>query len=307
MQPVHHPVVATLLDPHERPRFDAAAGSHVAVIHANTAPEVIRAVRERPVDAVLVSAEYVRRDDLSAVAALVRRFPAVRTMAVVSRHDSRSSERLLQLGASGVSGMLDLSQRGGWQRLRETLTHPTSPLSAAILGHVMPLLADSPTDCRFCFESMIRLAPGVPTVRRLCRRYGVPPSTFVSRFFRAGLPSPKRYLARVRLTYAAALLESRGLSVADVAYRMEYSSPQSFGRHLRALTGMTASDFRRHVGLAAALERFTTEMIAPFRAVLRAFHPLETQGAPAAGPGTWNRPRRGAGVSRSARRAEPAR
>ena len=32
--------------------------------------------------------------------------------------------------------------------------------------------------------------------------------------------------------------------MADVAYRLEYSSPQSFGRHLRAMLGVTALEFR---------------------------------------------------------------
>ena len=65
---------------------------------------------------------------------------------------------------------------------------------------------------------------------------------FLSRFLRAALPSPKRYLAATRLLYAAALLEIPGFSVADAAYRLEYSSPQSFGRHVRAILGATASE-----------------------------------------------------------------
>ena len=60
----------------------------------------------------------------------------------------------------------------------------------------------------------------------------------MSRFARAGLPSPKNYLAAIRLLHAAFLFETAGLSVADVAYRLEYSSPQSFGRHLRAMLGL---------------------------------------------------------------------
>jgi AraC-like DNA-binding protein len=136
---------------------------------------------------------------------------------------------------------------------------------------------------------MIRLAPSVATVRGLCRQYGLASSTFVSRFFRARLPSPKRYLARVRLLYVAGLLEARGLSIADVVYRMEYSSPQSFGRHLRALTGLTASEYRRRVPLDRALTQFREDMIDPFRAVLRVFHPLETQGQTVTGRDAWGR------------------
>ena len=84
---------------------------------------------------------------------------------------------------------------------------------------------------------MIRLAPDVPTVTALSAQLSVRPSTLMSRFARAGLPSPKNYLAAIRLLHAAYLFETAGLSVADVAYRLEYSSPQSFGRHLRAMLG----------------------------------------------------------------------
>jgi hypothetical protein len=93
----------------------------------------------------------------------------------------------------------------------------------------------------------------------------------------------------VRLLYVAGLLETRGLSIADVVYRMEYSSPQSFGRHLRALAGLTASEFRRRMTLDRALEMFLEELMNPFRAVLRAFHPLETQGHTVPGHGAWDR------------------
>jgi AraC-like DNA-binding protein len=278
--------IATVLTPADRPRLDAAAGDRIATIHANSVADAIRAVRERPVDAVLLSAEYVPKEHVPTVASLVRRFPAVPAVAVVSRHDAGSSERLLDLGASGVRRVLDLSQRDGWARLRELLAHPASPVSAAILARVLPELDGAPEDCRICFQSFIRLAPGAPTVRALCRQLGVRPSTFMSRFFRAGLPSPKRYLARLRLVYVAALLETSGLSVADVAYRLEYSSPQSFGRHLRAVTGLTASAFRRGTTFAAALEMFVDHLIVPFRATLRAFHPLNCDGVVALGRGS---------------------
>ena len=278
------PTVATVLHPADRYRVDAAAGGHFATIHANSVVDAIRAVRERPVDAVLLSTGYLASDHVPAVAGLVKAFPAVRAVAVVSQHDLRSSERLLELGASGVRTVVDLSQRDGWRALRELLTHPASPVSATILARVMPELEDTPADCRFCFATLVRLAPAISSVRRLCQRYHIPPSTFVSRFFRAGLPSPKQYLAHLRLVYIAALLETRGLSVADAAHQLEYSSPQGFGRHLRTVTGLSAIEFRRRMTFARAVDEFVERLIVPYRTALRAFHPLEGQGTSAPGP-----------------------
>jgi len=109
----------------------------------------------------------------------------------------------------------------------------------------------------------------------------VRPSTMMSRFARAGLPSPKNYLAAVRLLHAAYLFQAAGLSVADVAYRLEYSSPQSFGRHLRAMLGITAVEFRRRFPFAVAQERFVELMIEPYREVWRTFHPVAVSRSPA--------------------------
>jgi AraC-like DNA-binding protein len=96
----------------------------------------------------------------------------------------------------------------------------------------------------------------------------------MSRFYRAGLPSPKTYLAGMRLVHAAYLFSNPGLSVADVAYRLDYSSPQSFGRHLKAMLGVTAGEFRRRFPFEVSLERYVDLLITPYRETLRAFCPL---------------------------------
>ncbi len=266
--------VATVLEPGMRVRLDAAAHGYFAALHTDSLPEALRAVRERPVHAVLVSPRAIRRDQLAGVGALVARFPGVPTVAVVAKHDSVSSERLLQLGACGVRRLVDLGSREGWRELRAMVAQPGGAAAARILGALIPALGQPNEDCRYFFDLLVRAAPGAPTVRRLARRLRVRPSTFMSRFFRAGLPSPKRYLSATRLLHAAALLEIPGFSVADVAYRLEYSSPQSFGRHVRAGVGVTATEFRRRYTLGATLDDYIERLIAPYRATFRAFHPL---------------------------------
>jgi AraC-like DNA-binding protein len=88
------------------------------------------------------------------------------------------------------------------------------------------------------------------------------------------LPSAKRYLAATRLLYAAQLLENSGLSVADVAYRLECSSPQSFARHMRSLLGISCSEFRRRFPFSGALDRFLAVMVDPYQPIWREFRPL---------------------------------
>jgi AraC-like DNA-binding protein len=270
------PTVATVIDPAERSGLDAAAQGRFAAVHARSIDELLRTVRERPVHAVLVSPRCVRPDQLPRLASLVRGFPEVPTLAVVSHHDAAASARLLELGASGVRRMVDLSGRDGWHSLRELLIEPASPTAATVLAGVLPAMGEEATPgCRRFQETVVRMAPRLPTVRRLARRLDVLPSTFMSRFFRVGLPSPKRYLAAMRLVHAAALFQVPSLSISDVAYRLEYSSPQSFGRHVRALLGVTAGEFRRRFPFAVTLDDYITRLVVPFRAVFSTFHPLE--------------------------------
>lgn len=266
--------VAAVLAPGERHPVEAAGHGCFTLVHRDSVPEAIRIVRERPVDAVLVSVRRCAQTDVDAMRRLIRSFPGLPTVALVTRHDHETPEALLRLGASGIREVVDVTMPTGWSRLRRLLTEPATRPAARILGPVLGRLTDLPEDARLFLEAMVRLAPRAPTVRSLTRLFGVRPSTLMSRFGRAGLPSAKRYLASIRLLYAAQYMESEGLSIADVAYRLECSSPQSFGRHVRSILGLTCSEFRRRLPFPVALDRFVDLMIEPYVEEWRAFHPL---------------------------------
>lgn len=268
--------VAAVLDPDERVRVEAAMGTAVSVVHRDSIPDAIRAVRECPVRAVLVSVQRCSREPMSEVGKLVRGFPGIPTVALVSERSGHATEALLRFGAHGVREVVDVSDPTGWQRLRALVSGPVPLAGARIQAPLVDALGEVPPDTRLFFEALVRLAPSVTTVRKLCAALRVRPSTLMSRFGRAGLPSPKSYLAAMRLVHAALLLEEAGLSVADVAYRLDYSSPQSFGRHLRALMGVSGTEFRRRFPFPLARDRFLKLMILPYRTVLRAFHPLSS-------------------------------
>ena len=272
--------IATVLLPGERSSVDAAGNGCFALVHRDSIPDAIRVVRERPVDAMLLSVHRCQAGQMDALSHFLRDFPEIPAVALVSRHDSRTTETLLTLGASGVRQVVDVTSPSGWQRLRELVSGPASRASARIQASLFDALGDVPPDTRLYFEAMVRLAPETVTVRKLARKLQVRPSTLMSRFSRAQLPSPKSYLAAIRLLHASVLLELPGLSIADVAYRLDYSSPQSFGRHVRAILGITSSEFRSRLPFPAAMTRFVNIMITPYLQALRDFHPL------AAGNGT---------------------
>jgi AraC-like DNA-binding protein len=271
--------VCTLLPPAERQRFEAVGDGCFVSLHAESCRELLTAARRRRVDAVVLSVHRCSGEELPAVARFVREFPAIPAVALVSWHDHHATETLLRLGASGVRAAVDCTAPGGWRRLRELVGHPASPVAARILQRLIPALGDEiPEDARLFFEGMTRLAPAIRTVRGLARHLRLPASTLMSRFLRAQLPSPKTYLAAMRLIHAAYLFRNPGLSVADVAYRLDFSSPQSFSRHLKAMLGVTAGEYRRRFPFDVALARYVDLLITPYRETFRAFRPLNTGG-----------------------------
>ena len=283
--------ICTVLPPPERPRVDAAGDGSFTALHVDSFRDVLHAARRRHVDALVISVHRCDGPELPVVARFVREFPAIPAVALVSRHDHAATETLLKLGATGVRTAVDCTAPGGWQRLRDLLGHPVSPVAALFLARVLPVLRDVPGDTRGFIEALARLAPVLTTVLGLARHLRIGPSTLMSRFRRAGLPSPKGYLAGMRLLHAAYLFQNPGLSVSDVAYRLDYSSPQSFGRHLRAMLGVTAGEFRRRFPFEVALTRFVDLLVTPYRETLRAFHPINA--------GIWDQGPNAARVSRA--------
>ena len=135
-------------------------------------------------------------------------------------------------------------------------------------------LGELSPDCWTFFEALFVSSERIGTIRELALRMGVLPSTLMSRFFRARLPSPKRFLAFARLLRAARLFEDAGHSIADVSNALEYSSPQSFGRHVRTLLGITAGEFRRDFTTARMLDRLLADLVRPYRDGYRRLRPL---------------------------------
>jgi AraC-like DNA-binding protein len=143
-----------------------------------------------------------------------------------------------------------------------------------VLSQLALDLSGATPDCWQFFETIFTCSPRIGNVRQLAKQLDVTPSTLMSRFFRAGAPTPKRYLAMARLVRAARLFENSGFSIANVANHLDYSSPQSFGRHVRTLLQLTAGEFRARYDCATMFARFRDDLILPYVEVLRALRPL---------------------------------
>lgn len=270
--------IATMLLPGERQRVDAAGEGLYHTLHRDSLDDVFRDLYEHRAKAVLVSVSRCADLEVGRVARLVREFPRVPAVALLSNFNSETPQAVLSLGQSGVRSLVDVRQPAGWRVLREMLVADrAADIERLALGQLSLDLAGAPPDCWRFFEMLFRAtSPRITTVRILARRLRVLPSTLMSRFFRAGLPAPKRYLAMARLVQAARVFENPGLSVCNVANHMEYSSPQSFGRHVRTMLHMTAVGFRQHYDGEGMLQRFREELILPYLEILRRFTPLSS-------------------------------
>jgi AraC-like DNA-binding protein len=271
---VELPPIVTLLTPAERPRVDAAGQGYYCTVHRETVEDLIQDLKSRHVHAVLVSV-HCAGAQASRVASLVREFPRVPAVALLSELELKTPHAVLALGHSGIRRLVDVRQAAGWRELRGALMADSGEGSLrSILGQLSMDLTGAPDDCWRFFEVIFTCSPRIGNVRQLARHLGVLPSTMMSRFFRSGAPAPKRYLAMARLVRAARLFENSGFSIANVANHLDYSSPQSFGRHVRTLLHMTAGDFRHQYDGAGMFERFREELVLPYVTVLRVLRPL---------------------------------
>lgn len=273
--PPSTPAVLTWVDPNDRPRVDAAGSGIYRAMHHDSVDALRREVGRAAPTAVFMSVGRPLSDHAPGVARLVREFPSVPMVALLSRVDQATPHAVLNLGNCGIRNLVDVRDAAGWHRLREIVAHEAvGDIDRLALAMLREELDGASDDCRRFFEVLFQVRRPPTTVRALARALDVVPSTLMSRFFRAGLPAPKRYLAWARLVRAARLLENPGLSIARASNQLEYSSAQSFGRHVKTVLGVTAGQFRRVHDGRSMLGRFREELLHPYRAALIDLRPL---------------------------------
>lgn len=274
--------VTTILTPAERSAVDAAGHGLYRTMHRSSLEEVKRDLREQSANAVLLSLACCTPRDAIRMAAILREHPRIPMMALVTSADRVHPQSLLSLGRSGMRIVIDARESSGWHLLRETVAtaDQTNFTVDSAIADLRRRLAPAGDDCMTLLELFFTAKPAVHTVRSLAALVGVHPGTLMSRFLRAGLPSLKRYLDLANLVRAAHRLEDDARSIADVATSLDYSSPQSFGRHVTLVLGMTASQFRQRYDCEGMYRKFCDDLITPFYTILCHFRPL-TSGAQA--------------------------
>ena len=277
--------VLTFVTPNEQHRIDAAGQGVWTTVHRDSLEQVLAELRARPATAVVVSAVRYQHHHANTVARMVREFPCVPAVALLTATEVRATQAVLALGHHGVRTLVDARDAGGWRDLRHLVTREDpSAIEAQARVRLHEDLRGAHAACLKFIDVLFGAAP-FTTVRSLARALEVHPTTLMSRFFRAGLPPAKRYVAYARLTRAARLLESPGVSITQAAFQLEFSSPQSFSRHVQSVMHIGSLDFRQRYTGASMLEEFRQQLVLPHREALLRFDPMSS-------PLAWRSPLR---------------
>ncbi len=268
--------ITTMLTPDEQMRVDAAGGDLFEARHRASVDDVLSDLRQCRARAVVVSTAFCRQAvDITRVARVVREFPQVPTVALLSQLDRGTARAVLTLGQCGIRTLVDVREPTGWRELRSLLAREqTADLQEVALGQVLGDLPGVAPGTRRYFETLFRVASRAGALGDVATSLQVVPSTLMSRFFRAQLPPPRRGLAYARLVFAARLFENPGLSIARVAAELDYSSSQSFGRHVRHTLALSAQQFRDRYDSRGMLQRLRDDIIVPHRQRWLGFDPL---------------------------------
>lgn len=265
--------VLTIVEPRIRDHIALALDSVARPYHLDSVREALLAVRERPSQAVLLSQSAITPESLSLVGELAGRCAGA-FVVILAGWAPHLTGVLLSLGRFGVREAVDVTTKEGLKRLRLLVLQPEWETAKRVHIAMREPLERASDEMRHFMLRLVALAPSTATVKRLARAAGVLQTSLNSRFLRAHLPSPKRYLASVRLLFAAAMFEEPDTSISDVSHRLNYSSPQTFGRHVREVLGMTGSEFRLGCSFTDLAAHFNLRFLERHAHTLRSFRPV---------------------------------
>src|SRR5499426_2805591 len=100
--------VATMLTPAERARVDAAGEGSFQAVHRDSVAELVQDLKTNRVSAVLVSVTRCDQGARAGVAALVREFPRVPTVALLTQLEGNAPQAVLSLGTTGIRQLVDV-------------------------------------------------------------------------------------------------------------------------------------------------------------------------------------------------------
>src|SRR4051812_6162371 len=157
--------VATMLTPNERDRVDAAGAGSYCALHRDSVAELVQDLKTNPASAVLVSVARCDQKSRAGVAALVREFPRVPTIALLTELDRATPHVMLSLGTTGVRQIVDVREADGWRELRGyCFSRRTDDIQREAIAQLSLVLGGVSNDCWRFFEALFLVPPNVCSV-----------------------------------------------------------------------------------------------------------------------------------------------
>jgi hypothetical protein len=157
--------VVTVLDPEERLRVDAAGEGLYRAIHRDSVADALEELKRRRVSAVLLSVVRCGREHERRMAAVVREFPSIPTVALLGA-DPPSADAILRVGNAGITRLVDVRVPAGWSQLRRILaSEATRATDRAALAAIRDDLGALTSDGTQFFEALFLTSERIGTVR----------------------------------------------------------------------------------------------------------------------------------------------
>src|SRR5689334_17969865 len=147
--------VSTVLTPAERLRVDAAGEGSYHALHRDSVGDVVKDLKANRAAAVLVSVARCDQMGRAGVEMMVREFPRVPTVALLSHVEPGTPRTVLFLGQSGIRQLIDVREAAGWRELRSLLLGTqVDSMQRRALSQLAVDLNGASTDCWRFFEAL---------------------------------------------------------------------------------------------------------------------------------------------------------
>ncbi|HEV8264042.1 MAG TPA: helix-turn-helix domain-containing protein [Gemmatimonadales bacterium] len=240
-----------------------AVAPRFVVVHALSWDAVLHSIRSRPVEIVVVDpllSGEARRQEIERLRLLFPSLPLI----LYTSLTPQIAGVLLALGQRDVRHVVFSRFDDHPERLRDVIeAEEMHAASHQLLGQLADALAPLPRELRWVLEDALRSPGQVQTIQEVAARARVDRGTCARWFARAGLPSPRHFLAAARVLYAHRLLQDPGFTIEDVAQRLGYAQAKTLQQHARTYLGLTAGEMRLSLTTDEATRYILQGFLAP--------------------------------------------
>jgi AraC-like DNA-binding protein len=240
-----------------------AVAARFAVAHAASWDAVLHTIRSRPVEIAVLDPLLSGEARSQEIERLRLLFPSLPLILYTSLTPQLAGV-LLALGQCGIRHVVFSRFDDHPERLREVIEdEEMHAASHQLLAQLAGALAPLPQELRWVLEEALRTPGDVQTIQQVAARARVDRGTCARWFARAGLPSPRHFLAAARVLYAHRLLQDPGFTIEDVAQRLGYAQARTLQQHARSYLGLTAGEMRLSLAPDEATRRIASGFLTP--------------------------------------------